>query len=228
LNSVARGAIVASTMRTLYHAALSPFSRRVRLMLAHKGLEVALKDTRVDPAFNEEARQLWAPRTIPVLVEAGGVVIGDSNAVAHYLDSAYPDGKRLWPLAAEERALALRTASLVDSALTTIIDLGTRYYELRAHEAWKKVQDEMLGRAQSALNTLGKVVAERGPQPLTPLGWSAVDIYVFTLTTWLETLPSRVKERPAIAQLVSMPWVIPAPLGRWADAFRTRDDVRAL
>lgn len=45
------------SMRTLYH------SRRVRLALAHKGLDVELRECRDDPAFAREARALAPFRT---------------------------------------------------------------------------------------------------------------------------------------------------------------------
>src|SRR5580692_1629886 len=56
-------------MRTLYHFRLSPYSRRARLALAHKGLDCELRDARENPALLEEARALVPFRTVPVLVD---------------------------------------------------------------------------------------------------------------------------------------------------------------
>ena len=83
-------------MRTLYHFQYSPFSRRTRLALAHKGLDCELREPRETPAFLEEARKLVPFRTIPVLVD-GGQAMGDSTAIVHWLDRAYASGPRLWP-----------------------------------------------------------------------------------------------------------------------------------
>jgi glutathione S-transferase len=58
-----------TTTRTLYHFPLSPFSRRARLALAHKGLAVELRDSRAKPEYIQEARRHTALKTIPVLVE---------------------------------------------------------------------------------------------------------------------------------------------------------------
>jgi hypothetical protein len=66
-------------MRVLYHFARSPFSRRVRLALAHKGLTAELREARANPAFLEEARALSPLRTMPVLLEEDGHAIGDSR-----------------------------------------------------------------------------------------------------------------------------------------------------
>src|SRR5580693_7449807 len=112
-------------MRALYHFPSSPFSRRTRLALAHKGLAAELRDARANPAFQEEARKLVAFRTIPVFVDEGRAM-GDSTAIVHWLDLAYPQGPRLWPVG-EDAEDALQLAALVDVFLNNVIDLGTRY-----------------------------------------------------------------------------------------------------
>jgi glutathione S-transferase len=217
-------------MRTLYHFALSPFSRRVRLALALKGLEVTLKDGRADAANFEEAKKHWPLRAVPVLVEDGGRALGDSTAIVHYLDEAYAtnDRPRLWPTAGEERRRALWTGQLVDGALNTLIDMATRYGDLRDHAAWPPIQDAMMAKVQGALDALGAEAATRGPRPVTELGWSAADIYLFTMTIWLETAPERAKNNENLTKIVSFPWKLPASLSRWADGFRDRADVLAL
>jgi glutathione S-transferase len=219
-------------MRTLYHFQFSPFSRRTRLALAQKEIAVELKDGRANPAFMQEGRALWPLRTFPVLVEEDGRAIGDSNAIARYLDAAYP-ARPLWPTEPDAAHMAMEVASLVDGALNLIIDVGTRYYALRGHAEWSAVQGELIGRAQDALNALGKRAEATGPRPLTgasPGAWCAADMWLFTAVVWLEGLPARAAsgQSPAAAQLVTLPWTIPAPLSKWCDPFRTREDVRAL
>jgi glutathione S-transferase len=215
-------------MRTLYHFTLSPFSRRVRLALALKGLEVELKDGRADPAYFEEAKRHWPLRSVPVLVESDGQALGDSTAIVHYLDGAYPEGPRLWPTSREERRHALWTAQLVDGALNTLIDMATRYGACRDHAAWGEISAMMLGKTQGALTALGEDAQARGPRPVTSMGWCAADIFLFTMVVWLESVPERVKSSENIAKIASYPWSLPASLSRWADAFRERPDVLAL
>jgi glutathione S-transferase len=75
-------------MRVLYHFWLSPFCRKVRIVLAEKNLEVEL-----------EAEKYWERRheflvmnpagEVPVLQEPGGPVLADSQAIVEYLDEAY-------------------------------------------------------------------------------------------------------------------------------------------
>jgi glutathione S-transferase len=217
-------------MRTLYHFQFSPFSRRTRLALAYKGIACELKEARSNPAFAAEARELWALRTTPVFVEEDGRAIGDSTAITRYLDAAYPS-RPLWPTEPEAARTSLLVASLVDGALDLLVNTATRYYALRDHAEWDKVQDELVGRAQAALDALGTFVSGIGPRPVTGESmddWCAPDMWLFTAIAWLDGLPARAATFPNAAQVVSLPWSLPTALLRWCEAFRARDDVLAL
>ena len=77
-------------MRVLYHLPLSPYSRKVRLVLAEKRLP-----------FDLVVEKVWERRpdylamspgaTVPTLQEPNGLVIPDSGVICEYLDEAYPD-----------------------------------------------------------------------------------------------------------------------------------------
>lgn len=76
-------------MRTLYHLWLSPFSRKVRIVLAEKKLD-----------FQMNVEQVWERRReflalnpsgeVPVLVEPDNTVLSDSNAICEYLEEVAP------------------------------------------------------------------------------------------------------------------------------------------
>jgi len=215
-------------MRSLYHFASSPFSRRTRLVLAHKGLEVVLKEGRAEPALYEEVKKLWPLRTVPILVEDDGFVLGDSMAIAHYLDGAWPTAPRAWPSDPRALGAALEIAALVDGALNPIIDLGTRYNALHTHDAWNAVQSELLGRAQGALDALSERASARGSRTLTDAGWCAADMWLYTAVAWIEGMPERAATNANIARIVALPWTLPAPIARWAAPFRDRADVKSL
>ena len=212
--------------RTLYHFTRSPFSRRTRLALAHKSLEVALRDTRENPAWLVEAHKLTPFRTMPVLVEPGGEALGDSNAIAHYLDRAFPNAPLLWPTV--DAHAAFEVAALVDVALNPLVDLGSRYFALSADPAWGSVKTELVGRAQRALDALAARADSIGTATVSRSGWCAADMWLYTAVEWLETLPTRLGASPIIAQVCGLGWVLPPALSRWADAHRDRGDVRAL
>jgi len=78
-------------MRILYHLPLSPFSRKVRLALAEKRIPFDLRLERVWER-REEFLAMNPACTVPVMQDANGLVIADSNAICEYLDEAYPDG----------------------------------------------------------------------------------------------------------------------------------------
>ena len=96
-------------MKTLYHLWLSPFSRKVRIVLAEKKL-----------SFDMLVEETWERRTeflslnptgeVPVLVEEDNTVLADSMAICEYLEEKYPDpnliGKRPYDRAEVRRLVA--------------------------------------------------------------------------------------------------------------------------
>jgi glutathione S-transferase len=77
-------------MRTLYHLWLSPTCRKVRIILAEKGLEF---DMKVEKTWERRHEYLALDPTgeVPVLVEEDGTVIADAVAVVEYLEERYPE-----------------------------------------------------------------------------------------------------------------------------------------
>ncbi len=214
-------------MRTLYHFPASPFSRRTRLALVHKGLDCELRDARSHPALAEEAQRLVPQKTLPVFVD-GGRALGDSTAITRWLDAAYPGSPRVWPEGADA-ADVLEITALVDLALNAIVDVGTRYYPLHDHAAWKEVAGEIHGRAQRALDALANRVRVLGRPTISAGGWSAADMWLFTAVAWTEGLPARAAGHKNIAQILSLGgWKIPGPLSAWAAGHRERADVKSL
>ena len=75
-------------MRKLHHLALSPFCRKVRLVLAEKKIEVELID---EPIWerNLDFIRLSPSGKVPLLKE-GSTVFTESTPICEYLDEAYP------------------------------------------------------------------------------------------------------------------------------------------
>ncbi len=71
-------------MRTLYHLPLSPFSRKVRLVLAEKRLPFDLRTEKVWER-RPEYLDLNPAGTVPTLVEDNGLAIPDSGVICEYL-----------------------------------------------------------------------------------------------------------------------------------------------
>ena len=77
-------------MRFLFHLPLSPYSRKVRLVLAEKRLPFELRMEKVWER-RPEYLELNPAGTVPTLVEENGLVIADSAVICEYLDEAYPE-----------------------------------------------------------------------------------------------------------------------------------------
>ena len=75
-------------MRILYHVTLSPFARKVRIVLAEKNLEFTLKLEKVWER-RPEFLALNPTGEVPVLIESDGAVFAGTEAIVEYLDEAY-------------------------------------------------------------------------------------------------------------------------------------------
>jgi glutathione S-transferase len=77
-------------MRVLYHQWLSPFARKVRVVLKEKNLDFTLKAERVWER-RPEFLALNPAGEVPVLIEPDGTVLAGSAAIVEYLDEVYRD-----------------------------------------------------------------------------------------------------------------------------------------
>ncbi len=112
-------------MRVLYHVWLSPFARKIRLMLREKSLD-----------FDLQVERFWERRTeflalnpagdVPVLVEPDGSVLANATAIAEYLEEAYPDrpliGTRLHDRAEVRRLVGWFDGKFQDEVTANLVD----------------------------------------------------------------------------------------------------------
>jgi glutathione S-transferase len=75
-------------MRVLYHLPLSPYARKVRLVLAEKRLPF---DLRIEKTWERrtEYLQMSPAGTVPTLVDDDGTVVPESAVICEYLDERY-------------------------------------------------------------------------------------------------------------------------------------------
>ena len=121
-------------MRLLYHFWLSPFSRKVRLVLGEKKLDVTLK---VEKTWErrEEFLALNPSGCVPVLVEDDGAVLAESASIAEYLDETHSDP----PLLGRSPAMRAETRRL-----TAWFDLKF-HQEVTANLVDEKIMKRFLG-----------------------------------------------------------------------------------
>ena len=115
-------------MRYLFHLPLSPFSRKVRLVLAEKRLPCEL---RVEKVWEQRSEylDLNPAGTVPTLLEDSGLAIPDSTVIAEYLEEAYPDTPllgRTHPERVETRRLAAWFDGKFHAEVTNCL-LGEKY-----------------------------------------------------------------------------------------------------
>ena len=98
--------------RLLYHFWLSPFARKIRLVLHEKNLDFAMQ---VEKPWERrpEFVALNPACEVPVLLEPDGTVLSDSTAIAEYLDETYRE-KLLLGLNPIDRAEVRRLVAWFD------------------------------------------------------------------------------------------------------------------
>jgi glutathione S-transferase len=90
----------------LYQSAASPNSRRIRIFLAEKGLELTLVpvDLGKREQCSDEYRMINPRQMVPTLVLEDGTAIGEVPAIWRYLEETYPT-KPLLGATPKEKAL---------------------------------------------------------------------------------------------------------------------------
>ncbi len=120
-------------MNTLYHYPLSPFSRKVRLSLGEKKIEVALVEERYWEKDPEFVRRNPAGK-VPVL-KMGGLTMSDSTAICEYLEEAQPS-PALLPQSPDARYEARRLVGWFDDKF---------YHEVTAKLTGERVYRKVMG-----------------------------------------------------------------------------------
>ena len=115
-------------MNTLYHYPLSPFSRKVRLCLAEKKIEVGLVEERYWEQDAEFLRRNPAGK-VPIL-KMGSRTMSDRTAICEYLDETHPTPP-LFPKNAEARCEVRRIVGWFDDKFYNEVTMkltGERVY----------------------------------------------------------------------------------------------------
>ncbi|HLJ65686.1 MAG TPA: glutathione S-transferase family protein [Stellaceae bacterium] len=99
-------------MRLLYHLWLSPFSRKIRLVLQEKALDFTMKVEKIWER-RPEFLALNPACEVPVLIEEDGSVLAEATAIAEYLEETYRE-KLLLAINPVDRAEARRLSAWFD------------------------------------------------------------------------------------------------------------------
>jgi glutathione S-transferase len=203
-------------MRVLYHLPLSPYSRKVRLVLSEKRLPF---DLRAEKAWERrpEYLEMNPAGTVPTLIEDNGLVIPDSTVICEYLDEAYPDTGLIGRTLAE-RVEVRRLTAWFDGKFAT--------------EVTRNLLGEKYMRRQAGRGNPDPAAIRMGYQALRYhmeyLGWLA------ETRKWLAGSDLSVADFAAAAHLSTLDfigdvdWTISAPAKDWYARMKSRPSFRGV
>ncbi len=203
-------------MRILYHLPLSPYARKVRMVLAEKRLPFEL---RVEKVWQRrpEYLELNPAGSVPTLVEDNGLVIPDSSAITEYLDEAYPDTALLGRTIGE-RVETRRLVSWFDQKF---------FNEVARNLLFEKTMKQALGQGAPEAAALRTGYANLKPH-MTYIGWLAEN------RKWLAGANLSLADFAAAAMLSSLDfigdvdWSLSAPAKDWYARMKSRPAMRAV
>ncbi len=203
-------------MRLLYHLPLSPYARKVRMVLAEKRLPFEL---RVEKVWQRrpEYLELNPASTVPTLVEDNGLVVADSNVICEYLDEAYPDAS-LIGRSIGERVEVRRLVCWFDHKFAD---------EVSKNLLWEKNMKQALGLGPPEASALRAGYANM-KHHLAYIGWLAEN------RKWLAGANLSLADFAAAAFLSSLDfigdvdWSISAPAKEWYARMKSRPSFRAI
>ncbi len=203
-------------MRVLYHLWLSPHCRKVRIVLAEKKLEFGLQ-TENTWQRRPEFLALNPAGEVPVLVEADGTPIADSQAICEYLEDIAPDPPVL-PADPVERAEARRIAAWFDRKFSA---------EVSENLVGEKIMKRFLktGAPDSAAIRAGK---QNIHYHLDYIGWLS------ERRNWLAGDALSIADIAAAAHLSAVdylgdvPWDEHIPAKEWYVRIKSRPSFRAI
>jgi glutathione S-transferase len=138
-------------MRKLFFAAPSPYARKIRIIIAEKGLEAEIEMVARAPFEKPADLVALNPLSkIPTLVAEDGLVLFDSPVIAEYLDGI--SSPRLIPAEGRARWDSLRRQALADGMLDAGVSvlLEGRRPEGERSPGWVQRQTDAITRSLDA------------------------------------------------------------------------------
>ena len=203
-------------MRVLYHLWLSPFSRKMRIVLREKNLDFTLKAEK-GWERRPEFLALNPAGEVPVLIEPDGTVLADTGAIVEYLDEVYRE-KILIGINPVDRAEVRRLTAWFDIKMNC---------EVTENLLGEKMMKRMTGLGQP--NSLAIRAGHANlPYHLDYLG------YLVERRRWLAGDHFSIADITAAAQLSSLdylgdvPWDDHEPAKEWYARIKSRPSFRPI
>ncbi|MEJ2087572.1 MAG: glutathione S-transferase family protein [Gammaproteobacteria bacterium] len=202
----------------LWSGTLSPFSAKVRVALAEKGLTVEIAEI----PWNRQ--KLWGPKPdaflavsprgeVPVL-EDGGIAIFDSTVINEYLEEAYP-AVPLLPASPADRAECRMWEELADHFLAVHVTSLIR--EVFMKPDGQNRDDEVVAEAMRAFSRyLADLEVRLGERSYLSDDYSLADIATWICLTFAQSLGVDTSACPAVQAWQARVSSRPAPAAELA------------
>jgi glutathione S-transferase len=144
----------------LYEHPLSPYARKVKLVLFEKGLEFERRQGGPKLLDSDEFRRVGPRGEVPVLVD-GALTVADSTIICEYLEERYPE-PRLYPVTPAERVRARLLEDMADTefepALWALFEV--RFFGRAPGELGEKLVAAATGCVERHMNRLEQELAD--------------------------------------------------------------------
>lgn len=203
-------------MRVLYHLPLSPFSRKIRLVLSEKRLPFELRLEKVW-LRRPEYLELNPAGTVPTLVEENGLAIPDSAVISEYLEEAYPDTSLVGRTLAE-RVEVRRLVAWFDDKFA---------FEVTRNLLGEKFMKRLAGRGEPDASAIRAGYANLRPH-MEYLGWLAEN------RKWIAGSAISLADFAAAGHLSALDfagdidWTVSEPARDWYARMKSRPSFRGI
>jgi len=176
-------------MRTLYMSPFSPYTRKVRVMLAEKALEYKNSKVQTDRFPADYGSQINPCGRVPALDDNGRVLF-ESNVILDYLLTEYPDAPKDAPtpplvktlVRADRRWEDLETLVAIETVLNSGLTI-LRFGKSSGVEKDPPYLEREYKRVQSILDWLEQRATPEGFVP----GWlSVLDLNLIITVQWVD------------------------------------------
>jgi len=152
----------------LYSSALSPYARKVRIVIQEKGLDAQVEILTSNPYEATDDHLRANPLSkVPTLVLADGTSLFDSNVICEYLDGL--SGGSLIPQG-QDRITALRQLALTDGLLDSTFNIACELHRRESHEQSARWVDRWFQSLERGVDELANSITSYS----TPLNLSHI------------------------------------------------------
>ena len=176
-------------MRTLYMSPFSPYTRKVRVMLAEKGLTYENKKVATDRFPVDYASTINPCARVPALDDNGRVLF-ESNVILDYLLTQYPDAPKDAPRPPLIKTLLRDDKRWEDAAtlaaIETMLTCGLTMLRFGAHSG-VTTEPPYLARDHQRVQSILDWLDQRAtPEGFVPGWFSVLDLNLVITVQWVD------------------------------------------